>query len=89
MRKSLILVTAMIATVVLSGCTRPGQAREVLSAQGYENIEVTGWDMFGCGEDDTFQTGFQADGPNGQRVDGVVCSGIFKGATVRVNRVID
>jgi len=45
--------------------------------------------MFGCGEDDRFHTGFIADGPNGQMVDGVVCSAIFKGATVRVNRVID
>lgn len=83
-----IFVIAACA-VALAGCTKPSQARDVLEAQGYSDIEITGYDMWGCSEDDDFHTGFRATGQDGNRVRGTVCSGWFKGATVRVHRRVD
>lgn len=77
------LLLAAIVAAMLTGCTSGDKAREVLAAQGFTEIEITGYDVFGCSEDDTFHTGFKATAPNGNRVEGVVCSGILKGATVR------
>ncbi|QXN67455.1 hypothetical protein [Stenotrophomonas phage BUCT608] len=61
------------------------QAEEVLEANGYTDIELTGYAMFSCSDDDTFKTGFRAKSPAGQQVKGAVCSGWFKGATIRLN----
>ncbi len=68
--------------LLLTGCTRPEHARQVLQMQGYQHIEITGYRAFGCDDsedsDDDFHTGFKAMGPTGEQVTGVVC-----GATVR------
>lgn len=75
---------ALLATVLITaGCTNEHQTREVLSAQGFTDIEVKGYDWFGCSSDDTFATAFTARSPTGAQVQGVVCSDWFKGATVR------
>ena len=50
---------------------------------GYTDIQITGYVVMGCGEQDVFHTGFRAKSPNNTSVDGVVCSGWFKGSTVR------
>lgn len=71
------------AIVVLAGCSSENEARRVLAGQGYTNINTTGYAFFGCDEKDDFHTGFEAISPNGSRVEGVVCSGFLKGATVR------
>jgi len=72
------------AATVLSGCTAPNQTREVLLDAGYTNVEIGGYDWFGCSEDDTLRTKFKATGPTGRKVEGVVCAGLFfKGATIR------
>jgi len=84
MKKSLIVALSLIAALS-AGCTSSGDATRALQGAGYTNIELTGYRFFGCGEDDTFHTGFQAVGPTGQRVSGVVCSGVLKGATVRID----
>ena len=68
---------------LMAGCTDASKATRTLQAAGYQQIEITGYSVFGCSEDDTFHTGFVATGANGSRVEGVVCSGIFKGATIR------
>ncbi len=51
---------------------------------GYTDVQVHGWNLLGCGRDDSFTNGFEAK-KNGQRVTGYVCSGFFKGMTIRVN----
>lgn len=76
-------IVAMAVVFALFGCYRPDQAKEVLGKQGFTNIETHGWSPFGCGEEDTFTTKFSATSPIGEHVTGVVCSGFFKGATVR------
>lgn len=76
----------LLASVVLLGlaaCDDPQTTVRVLSNQGFTDIWVDGWSMFGCSRDDQWATKFRATAPNGKAVSGVVCSGIFKGATVR------
>lgn len=85
--KKKILIALMVAAMA-SGCSDGGTAERVAAAQGYKNVHATGYRMFGCGKDDTYSTGFEATGPNGERVTGVVCSqaGLFgKTNTVRVD----
>ncbi|MFE9084871.1 hypothetical protein ACQKKG_08300 [Brevundimonas sp. NPDC003935] len=82
--KRTIIVAAALA---LSACTAPTQSREVLLDAGYSNIEIGGYDWFGCSEDDALRTKFKATGPTGRKVEGVVCAGMFfKGATIRNTR---
>lgn len=78
-------LAAIVAALTLVGCTDTTKATRALEGAGYSQVETTGYAIFGCGKDDTFHTGFRAKGPNGQPVKGVVCSGILKGATIRVN----
>lgn len=67
-----------------TACSDPNTARRALDNMGFTNVEITGWTPFaGCGENDTFVTRFSAKNINGKTVTGVVCSGVFKGATVR------
>lgn len=75
---------AIVAALTLAACTDVPKATRALEGAGYTQIEMTGWKMFGCSENDTFHTGFRAKGPNGQPVEGVVCSALLKGATIRV-----
>ena len=78
-----IIIAASLALCLMS-CTDPTDAKRVLEAQGFKNIEITGYNFFGCGKDDTYHTGFIAIGQNGQAIEGTVCRGLFfKGSTVR------
>jgi len=77
-----ILVLSVIAIV---GCSSSDEATRALSGAGYKYINITGYKFFGCDEKDLYHTGFEATGPSGNRVSGVVCSGIFKGATIRTD----
>lgn len=79
-----ILIT-LIAVAALSGCSSHDDAVKALTGAGYKNIQTHGYSFLGCSEDDTFKTKFTATGPSGQAVEGVVCSGWFKGATIRTN----
>ena len=80
MRKILLV---MSAAVLLAACDDPKAARKALGNLGFTNVETKGYSWFGCGKDDSFSTAFEATNAQGQRVTGVVCSGWFKGATVR------
>jgi hypothetical protein len=74
----------LVLVLMLAACTQPDRATEVLEAQGYTDIRITGYDAFACSKDDAFHTGFVAKSPNGRTVKGVVCAGlVFKGATIR------
>lgn len=78
-------LAVVVIALALAGCTKPGKTREVLEQQGYKQVEVTGFRPLSCGEDDVFKTGFAATSPSGAQVTGVVCSGWFKGNTVRLD----
>lgn len=76
---------SLMAAVALCACTAPDRSTSALLAAGYTNIEMTGYSFFACSDDDTFSTGFKARGPSGVKVSGTVCSGILKGATIRLD----
>lgn len=74
----------IVLTFALTGCTAPKHATRVLSEQGYTEIRAGGYDWLGCGRDDDFATKFTALSPAGKPVRGVVCSGWWKGSTIRL-----
>lgn len=77
---------AILLALSLIGCTRPDSATRVLQDAGYSDIKITGYRWFACGEDDTMHTGFEAKGPTGRRVTGIVCEGLlFKASTIRLD----
>lgn len=78
------ILIAAIAAITLTGCTDEDGARHALDVSGYTSIEIKGYGWTGCGKDDSFHTRFSAIGPSGKPVEGVVCSGFFKGGTIRV-----
>lgn len=81
---TLVKVALFLAfSVFLPACTAEDRSRRALEAQGFTQIDMTGYDMFSCGEDDTFSTGFIATNPNGNRVTGTVCCGWIKDCTIR------
>jgi len=73
--------------LLFPSCTDEEGAKMALESQGFDKIEMTGYTFFGCDEKDTFHTGFKAcRGPeNTNCTSGVVCSGLFKGSTIRYN----
>lgn len=81
--KRIVMLSLVAAAVFVAGCTDPQKATRILTDQGYMHIEVTGYKAFACSDDDIFQTGFRAMSPSGREVSGVVCSGLFKGSTIR------
>ena len=83
MKKMIFLVVVVVA--LLSGCTQPEKATRALEGSGYTNVNITGFNWFGCDKNDSFHTGFTATGANGKPVEGVVCGNLFKGATIRVD----
>lgn len=81
MKKIFAVLAVCVACIA---CSDGPTARRALENMGFTDIEIYGWGPFaGCGENDTFVTKFRATGPKGNKVNGVVCSGWLKGATVR------
>jgi hypothetical protein len=78
-----IKISVVCGLVLLGGCTDPNSARKILDNNGYEDINMTGYRLLMCGEDDFYSTGFQATSVKGVKVSGAVCSGFFKGSTIR------
>lgn len=83
MRKfSIVLV---FLSVFGYGCfTDDTRTTRILQESGYTNVVTTGW-AFGCSDSDTFETGFKARSPNGTPVSGVVCCGLLKSCTIRLD----
>jgi len=80
-----LIFSGIAAIALLGGCSDAKNAEHVLYEAGYDDIEITGYSFFGCGEDDRFHTGFKAKSPRGHEVTGAVCSGILKSGTIRVD----
>lgn len=75
---------AAAAALLVAACQDEATALRALRVQGFTDVVLTGYAWSGCGRDDTFHTGFRAKAANGETVEGVVCSGYWKGSTVRV-----
>lgn len=80
MMKRVVLCAALL---LLSACTDPDTARRVLAENGYTDIQIGGYAAWSCSEGDDYATEFTATSPVGRPVRGAVCSGWFKGATIR------
>ena len=80
-------IAIALLALTLSACAPMSDetATRALEAQGYTEIKFSGLSVFGCSDDDFFRKGFTAKGASGKVVDGVVCGGFFKGATVRTD----
>jgi hypothetical protein len=76
---------AVIVVLLLSGCTDEEGATEAIKDMGLTPIAVGGYGWFDCSEDDQFATKFTARNAQGRNVAGTVCSGWFKGKTVRLD----
>jgi hypothetical protein len=60
----------------------------VVEGHGFKNVKATGYGWFSCGigeQADLWRTRFTAVNQNGQDVSGVVCAGLFKGGTMRLD----
>ena len=80
------LIAIVLVMLALTGCaSNPNEVLRVLESAGFTNVELKGYSYFGCGEDDVYKTKFIAKGPTGQYVEGTVCSGWFKGSTIRLD----
>lgn len=78
------ILVALALTIGLTGCTDEPNAARILEANGFTDIQFTGYAWMSCSEKDTYQTGFTATGPTGKRVEGAVCAGMFfKNSTIR------
>lgn len=80
--KKLLLIAALVS---LTACAPMSDdtAREALDDAGLKDIQLHGMAMLGCGEKDFFRKKFSAKNANGKQVEGVVCGGFLKGATIR------
>jgi hypothetical protein len=79
-----VLMVSGLSLAILSGCSRPEKSMDVLIDARYTDIELTGYSVFGCSDDDVFRTGFIARSSRGKTVKGVVCSAPLKGSTIRI-----
>ena len=90
MRKNSTLVLALFTVVALFtpllslvGCTSSQSSlQRIADIEGLNNFKTDGYGFFACSKDDSFSTKFTAV-KNGKPVAGVICSGWFKGSTVR------
>jgi hypothetical protein len=81
------IIALVLMSAALVACSDSKAAKKALDDQGYTHVSTQGRPGFlfwfsGCA-DDTFATGFTAKNINGKTIEGVVCNGWFKGATVR------
>jgi hypothetical protein len=79
MTKLLVLLLVMLS---MTSCTNKTETIRVLEMNGYTNVQTHGFSWFGCSKGDYFSTKFTAT-INNKPVSGVVCSGWFKGSTIR------
>ena len=79
------ICAALFLSAAFTGCIDEDTATRALDGAGYTEIELIGYRLYGCSESDDFATGFKAIGPTGRHVSGVVCSGVLKGATIRLD----
>lgn len=74
---------AIALCVCLTACNGNVSSTEILEKQGYTNVEITGYNLFACSEDDMYRLNFTAVNSNQKKVKGVVCSSPLKGYTIR------
>ena len=86
-----LIIVSIIALFVgfafnLSSCGSKAHEQATIRAaesMGMKDVRITGYEWFGCGEEDSYRDGFTAIGADGKVVHGIGCSGYNKGVTIR------
>ena len=77
-----VAITALIGWIVYGFENAKIHALNVLHENGFQTVELTGYDPFGCNRADIYRNEFKAI-RHGKIVKGTVCEGIFTGAYIR------
>jgi hypothetical protein len=80
---AVFVVLAVVFFFVGVGATTPEETTGVLQKSGFTDIHPGDAQYFGCSEGDKPGRSFVATNPQGQRVEGIVCCGVWKACTVR------
>ena len=79
-------LVGLLLVAMMFSCTNEEGAKDALLDAGYHPIKIGGYGWFDGGEDDWYVTKFKAYSPDSTRlVKGVVCEGLFKGKTIRLD----
>ena len=91
-KTSILVLTKAFFILLVSCCTFTScmtdveGSKDALNKAGYHPIAVGGYGYFAGGKEDWYVTKFKAYSPDSsQIVTGVVCKGIFKGKTIRLD----
>jgi hypothetical protein len=78
---------APLLFLFLTACTPSNETSiRVLEDNGFTSVRLGGFAFFGCSEGDSLTMNFEAIGPTGRPVSGVLCCGmVFKSCTVRMD----
>ena len=81
------IIFSLILAYIIFAVTATDEAGtiRVLTEAGYTTIETQGKNYLSCSTGDVYATNFTAISPSGHQVTGVVCSGFFKGNTIRLD----
>jgi len=82
-----VFILSLILLFV-SGCTDDSKyVTKIVEAEGFHDVNVLGYALFDCSEDDFRRTRFTAvSDSTGKEVSGTVCSRfLFKSSTIRYN----
>lgn len=73
----------MLLFLMMFACTNAPATVDTLEKAGFTDVHAGGYSAFACSDDDTYATNFTATNPQGQKVSGTVCCGVFKNCTIR------
>jgi hypothetical protein len=69
MKKIIVLLLCLL----ISACSAPNQTQQILSNEGYVNVEILGLAFIGCTQSEIYRTSFVADTHDNRHVRGSVC----------------
>lgn len=77
------LIISILLLTLFTGCSDKTGVKAFLESQGYTSVTTEQGNIMFCGKGDISATKFWAKSPTGFDTKGVVCSGVFKGKTIR------
>lgn len=86
----IFIFIAWVGSMCIGAFSKPDGAVRALNTQGYKNVQIFDHAWFavglrGCGHGDISMFSASAENPRGDKVNVQVCSGVFKGYTVRTD----